>query len=114
MAILPKFTAIPNPSWMYITLDYAGPFECYDEVKRRVTRKVWLVIFVCLSTKAMKVLQCPGYDADSFVKVIQRFLYENGRALLVRSDLGTAIQAGEKVINPEVIKKWQGEFTKSC
>ena len=113
MAMLPKFTSTPNPPWLYITLDYAGPFTCYDEVKRRVTRKVWLVVFGCLSTKAMKVLPCPGYDADSFVKVVQRFFYDHGRAVLVRSDLGTAIQAGEKVINPEIANKLQGKFIKT-
>ena len=103
MANLPSYVTCPSPPWLYLTLDYAGPFSCYDEVKRRVSRKVWLVIFVCLTTKAVEVLPCPGYDTDSFIKVIQRFFFSHGRPKLVRSDLGSAIQAGQKLITDEVV-----------
>ena len=89
MANLPTYVTCPSPPWLYLTLDYAGPFSCYDEVKRRVSRKVWLVIFVCLTTKAVEVLPCPDYDTDSFIKVVQRFFLSHGRTQLVRSDLGS-------------------------
>ena len=69
MGSLPKDVATPSPPWLYLTLDYAGPFQCYDEVKRRVSRKVWLIVFVCMKTRAVKILPCPGYDTDCFIKV---------------------------------------------
>ena len=72
-----------------------------------------MVVFACLSTKAIKILPCPGYDTDCFVKVLKRFFYEHGRAAMVRSDIGMAIKAGEKLINPVVIEGIQGEFQKT-
>ena len=55
------------PPWTHICLDFAGPINVKDQVKRRVKLKSWILVYTCRSTKAVCLLCCPGYSTEDFL-----------------------------------------------
>ena len=97
MSLLPEITSTPTPCFTYTSLDFCGPFWVVDEVKRRVKLKVWLLIYVCQSTKAAEVLVTSGYDTDNFLIRHQEFVFRRGRPLVIRCDGGTQLQKSKRI-----------------
>ena len=54
--------------------------------KGRRTFKCWAVAFVCLATKAVSLLACPGYSTAVFIEVFNFFIGIYGKPRLVYTD----------------------------
>ena len=92
----------PCPPFTNIALDYAGPLVIYGEVNKRTTRKVWILVYVCRSTRAIVLLATTGYDTDSFLQRHQEFVFKHGKPASIVSDRGSQlVRAGLVLSNEE-------------
>lgn len=60
-----------------------------DNVKKRVSMKVWGVLFCCMSSRAIHVELANTLSTESFILAYQRFTSIRGHPQKVRSDPGT-------------------------
>ena len=52
MAPLPTERMRFDFTWSTVHVDLAGPYHLTEVVNRRITRKIWVAVFVCTSTSA--------------------------------------------------------------
>ena len=69
MSPLPVERLKPSPPFMYVGVDYFGPFEIKGEVQQRVRGKAYGVIITCFSSRAVYA-DCAR---DAFLQVLRRF-----------------------------------------
>ena len=69
-----------------LALDLFGPYKVKDVAKGRRTFKCWAMAFVCLATKAVSLLACPGYSTAVFIEVFNFFIGIYGKPRLVYTD----------------------------
>ena len=85
--------------WVHIALDFMGPYLVKDEVKGRTTKKVWVILIVCLVTKALHVQVSTGYDTQSFLTQFHDYMAVRGQPRTCYTDAGTQLVAAGKVTN---------------
>ena len=107
MAVLPARLTVPCPVFSHVGVDLAGPFSVRKEGDSRVTRrntgtvKIWVILFVCLSTKALKLYVAGGYATEDFLLAWDAFAADHGDPLTCHSDRGSQIVAAAKM-NPDL------------
>jgi hypothetical protein len=94
MAPLPKQRLQPfAPPFANTGVDYAGPFEVTIGRRRE---KRWIVVFTCLSMRALHLEVANSLDTNSCVMAIRNFTNRRGCPAQMFSDNGTNLKAGEK------------------
>ena len=112
MGCLPPERFTPSAPFDSSVLDLFGPYEIRDAVNRRGTSKVWGVIFVDLSCRAVHIEIAAGYDTDNFLLAFQRFSALRGWPSFVYSDPGTQLKgASGEVTQPWTILGTEGVIT---
>ena len=106
MAVLPARLTVPCPVFSHIGVDLAGPFSVKKEGSRVTRRntgtfKIWVVLFVCLSTKALKLYVAGGYSTGDFLLAWDSFVADHGDPLTCHSDRGSQLVAAAKQ-NPDL------------
>ena len=108
MAVLPARLTVPCPVFSHIGVDLAGPFLVRKEGDSRVTRrntgmiKIWVILFVCLSTKALKLYVAGGYATEDFLLAWMLLLLIMRILLHVcHSDRGSQLVSAAK-LNPDL------------
>ena len=91
----------PCPPFTHVALDYAGPLTIQGEVNRRATKKVWILVYTCRSTRAVCLLATAGYDTDSFLNRHAEFTYRHGKPKSVVSDRGTQLVKAGLVLSQD-------------
>ncbi|XP_066924397.1 uncharacterized protein [Clytia hemisphaerica] len=66
------------PAFSYTQVDLSGPFQCYTPHHKRKTAKIWLVVFCCCSTSAVKIKVLDDYGTTSFILAFNRFSCDHG------------------------------------
>ena len=105
MGNLPEERLKPSPPFFRTSLDLFGPFFVKDTVKRRITRKVYGVIFNCMVSRAIHLELVEGYDTQSFLVSFKRFTSIRGFPGYIHSDNGSQLVAANKELQ-EMTKKW--------
>ena len=85
MADLPTDRLSKEPPFTYIGLDMLGPFlikQHRNEMKR------YVIIFTCLSSRAVHLEVVYTMETDSFIQSL-RFIARCGNICLIRCDNGT-------------------------
>ena len=82
------------PPFTHVCLDFAGPYKVKDQVSKRKTLKVWILIYSCVSTKAVMFLATPGYSTEDFLCKHDEFTSRVGIPRTVVSDKGTQLVKG--------------------
>ena len=73
MAPLPDRITIPCPCFTHLGVDLAGPFQIKIRPGARQLRgnqptiKAWVIVIVCLSTKAVKLYTAAGLSTQDFL-----------------------------------------------
>ena len=104
MAILPQELAVPCPPWTNVGLDLAGPMRVRIVGGGKTTRKNtgtfkgWVVIIVCLNTKAVKLYLACGYSTMDFMLVWDQHISDCGIPALVHSDRGSQLVSASKEV----------------
>ena len=82
------------PPFTHVCLDFAGPYKVLDQVSKRKTLKVWILIYSCVSTKAVMFLATPGYSTEDFLCKHDEFTSRSGIPRTVVSDKGSQLVKG--------------------
>ena len=107
MALIREEQLEPCPPFTHVCLDYLGPMLMYDEVKKRVSLKCWVLAYVCRNTRAVCLLAVPGYDTDKFLLRHNEFVYRHGNPQTIVSDRGTSlVKAGIVLENDSHPTNW--------
>lgn len=90
MADLPAARVTPSKPFSSTGVDYAGPFNT-KVIHLRGARqiKVYLCIFICLSTKAVHLEVVTDLTTEAFIAALSRFISRRGRCSDIYSDCGT-------------------------
>ena len=95
----------PTPPFYHSALDLFGPVLIKDTVKGRCRKKVYGVVINCLVTRASYVDVVEGYDADSFLTTLRRFISVRGYPRTMYSDSGSQLVSANKELQ-NMTKKW--------
>jgi len=107
MAELKEESSIVCPPWTFICLDYAGPAEIRGEVNKRSRGKVWILVYVCRSTKAVCLLPTAGYDTAAFLCRHEEFIARKGQPRTIVSDRGTQlVKSGIVLADKKTPREW--------
>ena len=98
MAILPESIQVQAPPFTNIGLDLCGPHVVKAMTNKRATMKVWIVIFLCLNTKAVSIELAPGYSTQDFLMAYTCHVSTRGVPVLVHSDRGSQLVAAHKEV----------------
>lgn len=67
-------------AFLNVDLDYAGPFEYKEGMRRKASlSKGYIAIFVCLSTKAVHLEFVTSLPTPTFLSLFDRFLARRGQ-----------------------------------
>ena len=86
MAVLPGIVQVQCPPFTNIGLDLCGPITIKAMTNKRACMKVWIVLFLCLNTKAISLEISPGYSTDDFLTAYQSHVSIRGDPSFVHSD----------------------------
>ena len=82
------------PPFYCSQVDICGPFNAYSPVNKRVTLKIWLVIFCCSVTGAVDSRVMENYTTDSFMSAFVRFACRFGYPKIIMPDEGSQLVKG--------------------
>ena len=83
-----------SPPFTHVCLDFAGPYKVRDQISKRKTMKIWILIYSCVSTKAVMFLATPGYSTEDFLCKHDEFTSRSGIPRTVVSDKGSQLVKG--------------------
>lgn len=106
MGNLPSIIQVPSPPFTNISVDLTGPFLVKSMVNKRASMKVWVVVFICLNVKAIKMYIAPGYSTEDFMIAYESHVSENGIPAFVYSDRGSQLTAAKTEVCFEVKYEW--------
>jgi len=72
------------PPWTSTGIDHFGPFEI------RGRGKIWGLIFICLTSRAIHLEHYAGPGAEPFLQALDRFISRRGKPEELRSDRGSS------------------------
>ncbi|XP_062708625.1 uncharacterized protein LOC134288285 [Aedes albopictus] len=100
MAPLPveRLTPFIRP-FSYVGIDYFGPV---DVVVGRHSEKRWIVLFTCLSIRAVHLEVAHKLDTASCIMAIRRFVLRRGPPISIFSDNGTNLKAANKELQEQI------------
>lgn len=91
MSDLPEDRMCTDPPFTCVGLDVFGPWSVTVRKTRggQAEAKRWVVIFTCMSTRAIHIEVIESMDTSSFINALRRFFAIRGAAKLLRSDCST-------------------------
>ncbi|TKS65757.1 hypothetical protein D9C73_028022 [Collichthys lucidus] len=98
MGDLPEERTRPAAPFEFTAVDLFGPYQVRDDIKKRVTMKVWGVVFCCMSSRAIHAELANTLSTESFLLAYQRFTALRGHPLKVWSDPGTNFVGARPVL----------------
>ncbi|XP_055604694.1 uncharacterized protein LOC129752929 [Uranotaenia lowii] len=100
MAPLPieRLTPFIKP-FSYVGIDYFGPI---DVAVGRRSEKRWIVLFTCLSVRAIHLEVAYRLNVDSCIMAIRRFVLRRGPPISFYFDNGTNFQAASKELLQQI------------
>ena len=102
MSPLPVERLKPSPAFLYIAVDYFGPFVIKGEVQKRVRGKAYGVIITCMNSRAVYVDIAPDYSTDTFLQLFRRHASIRGWPQSVFSDNGSQLVSASKELKDAI------------
>lgn len=105
MGPLPGLRVIPSRPFTNSGVDLAGPYQIKDgKLRNRAFVKVYIVLFICFSTKAIHIDLATDLSKEAFLNVLKRFISRRGLCANLYSDNGTNFIGA----NNELKRMYQG------
>lgn len=99
MSDLPLERISSSPIFECTPVDFAGPFNVRaSKIKFDRSIKVWVSIFVCMSTKLSHLELCTELSADNFLPALDRFTSRRSTPGKMVSDNGTNFVSANKIL----------------
>ena len=102
MADLPVERLHETPAFTYVSLDLWGPYLVTEGLSTRrnsATKKLWGVVFICMTSRAIHVESVSSLDTTAMVNALRRFFSIRGVCRYLHSDCGSNLVACCKEIN---------------
>ncbi|XP_055615326.1 uncharacterized protein LOC129761617 [Toxorhynchites rutilus septentrionalis] len=96
---LPKTRTIPSRPFSITGVDYCGPVYLKPTHRRATSRKAYIAVFVCFSTKAVHLELVCDLTTEAFVAALRRFVARRGLPMEVHSDNGTNFVGAKNILN---------------
>ncbi|XP_021965112.1 uncharacterized protein LOC110860388 [Folsomia candida] len=97
MGNLPVARVTPNPPFLHVGVDYAGPSSILKAKGRgQRSMKSYFAIFICFSTKAVHQEAVTNPSTEAFFACLRRFSARRGVPGHIYSDCGTNFQGADK------------------
>ncbi|XP_029166034.1 uncharacterized protein LOC114936867 [Nylanderia fulva] len=97
MGNLPDVRVNPSCPFQHTGVDYAGPFLVLPTVGRgQRTHKAYVVVFVCLATRAIHLELANNYTSDGFLAAFRRFASCREFPASLFSDNGTNFKGADR------------------
>ena len=84
------------PAFYFTQLDLSGPYQSYSPSHKRTTVKIWLIVFCCCATSAVKIKVMDDYTTTSFIESFNRFSCDHGYPKRLLCDEGSQLVKGCK------------------
>lgn len=125
MAELPEVRIQPAPVFQNVGIDLAGPFNLRVTDKLSMSTRArnlpdvkgWVVVFVCLVTRAVHLEVTEGLSTDDFLASYQNFTSRRGCPGKIYSDNGTnfvgadnELQKAYRTWQADKIQHWANQF----
>ena len=104
MAMLPIELQGYCPPFSNVGVDLCGPYTVKSMTNKRATMKVWIVLVLCLNTKAISMELAPGYSTDDFLLAYTNHISNHGSPFIVHSDRGSQLVAAKKELCDDPIR----------
>ena len=104
MAILPNELQGCCPPFGIIGIDLCGPYTVKSMTNKRATMKVWVVLLLCLNSKAISMELAPGYSTEDFMLAYTNHVSTRGVPSMVHSDRGSQLVAAKKELCDEPLR----------
>ena len=105
------------PAFYHTQLDLSGPYQSFSQHHKRKTVKIWLIVFCCCATSAIKIKVMDDYTTTSFIQSFTRFSCDHGYPRKLLCDEGSQLVKGCKEmlldwtdIKTKLMKKCRVEF----
>ncbi|XP_057294722.1 uncharacterized protein LOC130623268 [Hydractinia symbiolongicarpus] len=105
------------PAFYFTQLDLSGPYQSYTPQHKRTTTKIWLIVFCCCATSAVKIKVMDNYSTTSFIQAFTRFSCDHGYPKRVLCDESSQLVKGCKEMHldwinlkSKLMKKARVEF----
>ena len=96
MGPVSAFNLTVAPAFYYTQLDLSGPYSSYSPSHKRTVVKIWLIVFCCCSTSAVKIKVMDDYSTTSLLKAFSRFSCDHGYPKRLLCDEGSQLLKGCK------------------
>ena len=94
---LPEFRLSQKPAFTYVGVEYAGPLYIKGP-NCSTTKKVYILLFTCCSTRAVHLELARDLSADVFIRCLRRFTARRGLPEIIVSDNAKTFKAAAKVL----------------
>lgn len=98
MVSLPLERTEPALPFEFTTVDLFGPYQVRDDIKKRVTLKVWGVVFCCMPSRSIHMDVANDLSTKGFLMAFQRFTAIRGHPRKIWSDPGTNFVGTKSVL----------------
>lgn len=98
MGDLPQERTRPAAPFEFTAVDLFGPYQVKDDVRKRVTMKVWGVVFCCMASRAIHTELANTMSTESFLMAYQKFTAVRGHPKKIWSDPGTNFVGAKPVL----------------
>ncbi|GBL93579.1 hypothetical protein AVEN_59755-1 [Araneus ventricosus] len=96
---LPTDRVTPNHVFNVTGIDFAGPFFLkFKNQRKGILNKVYVVIYVCLCTKAFHLDFVTDQTTDCFIASLQRFFGRRGKCAKILTDNSKTFVGADKEI----------------
>ena len=113
MGNLPAPRVQPARPFLSTGVDYAGPILLKASLLRRSRgppAKAWIVIFVCMATKAVHLELASEMTSSCFVAAFTRFISRRGLVRHMYSDCGTNFVGAQRELNFTTSRPFQQDI----
>lgn len=110
MAPLPRERVNIERPFARTGVDFCGPILIRSGIRRVVSVKCYIAVFVCFVTRAVHLELVNGLTSDAFLAALTRFMARRGHCSHIYSDNGTNFVGANKVLY-SYFKKTKGQRT---
>ena len=104
MGGLPLERSTPSPPFNFTMLDLFGPYQVRGEVQKRTSGKAWGALFVDMVSRAVHVEVTFGFDTDTFLLALRRFVAIRGWPQKLYSDPGSQLVSASIELKSAITK----------
>lgn len=99
MGLLPQARTKPAPPFAHVGVDFAGPLTMKSDRQRKpIYLKIYVAVFICLTTKAVHLDICRGLSTEEFMATLRRFTNRRGTPEAIYSDNGSNFVGAKREI----------------